>query len=310
MGNNITTTNSTFFDELDPVETGFLFLEAVIIVPTISGNILILVSMRKFQWLKSPLNTLIGNLAFSDLLTGILLIPFDIFGTFFGLNRLRIVCLLQLSVLITLMLVSLLSMLAISAERYFSVAFPWDHRAAKRRRHVHIFMPFCWILSLCFSMISFFCKNDMIEGKSRCLLTNVWPYELRTALGVIVLVIITVKIILFSLVVKIAVGRLPHYTGQGEDIRIRRQLAKTYILMAISAIFILCWAPYCVITFFNFFIDDDTLKFAQGWTLMLGLFNTGLNWLIYGLKNTKIRHAFKLILCNTEENRNSLEMDS
>ncbi|XP_060587872.1 tyramine receptor Ser-2-like [Ruditapes philippinarum] len=310
MTNKSFSNSTSLFDELDALEAGFFFLETVLFIPTVFGNTLILICLRKYQWLRTPLNSLIKNLAAADLLIGVLLIPFDIVGTFFGLNRLRYVCLVQLAILVSLLLVSLFSMFAISVERYLSVAFPWQHRATKRHNYVRIFVPICWTISIGFSIIPLLGIHDFIDGKSRCHLTLVWPQEMRVTLSSIVVIVVITKITLYSLVVNIALGKLTNFSEGGDHSRMRRKLAKTYILIAISAIFIICWAPYCIVTFFKIFFDYDELKIAAGWTILLVFINSGLNWLIYGLKNAKIRRAFKMLLCNVGEDRNSVEMSS
>ena len=49
----------------------------VVCLPTVVGNILILISIIRFSGVRSSSNTLIGNLSISDLLVGaILIVPF------------------------------------------------------------------------------------------------------------------------------------------------------------------------------------------------------------------------------------------
>lgn len=309
------------FDELDSFELLMLTLELIIFVPTIFGNTLILLSIRKFVWLQTPLNALVGNLALSDMLIGTCLIPLHVLGVFLGLNKFEIVCLLNLSILVTLLLVSLVSMLAISVERYYSIAFPWKHRISRRHVFVKVFIPSCWLVIACFSSVPLFGWHNLTSDhlNSKCQLYIVWPQTLKYVLNSVIIFIIAVKIILFSLILNIAVSRThgTFTTEQEVTMRVNRSLAKTYMLMAVSAIFVLCWTPFCAISLFMLIVDMEDLKITQTWTLNLGLLNSGLNWLIYGLKNEKFRKAFKLILCtcsNTRpvstESTNSIEIST
>ncbi|KAH3870719.1 hypothetical protein DPMN_033911 [Dreissena polymorpha] len=135
-------------DEIDRFEIAVICLEAVLFVPTVFGNVLILISIGRFRRLQTPLNGLVGNLAVSDLVTVLILTPGHIVGAFLELNRVRAFCLFYLSSNAAFLLVSLLTMLAISMERYYSVRFPWKHRASKRHTFVKLFIPISWIISL------------------------------------------------------------------------------------------------------------------------------------------------------------------
>lgn len=304
-------TNQSLFDELDSLESGMFLVEVVIFIPTVFGNILILVSMHKFHWLRTPLNILVENLAVCDLLIALLLIPLDVLGTSFGLNRLRQVCLCQLTILMALLFVSLFTILAISVERYISVAYPWQHRLMKRHRYVNAINTMSWIMSILLSSSPSLGWNNFIDGVSRCHLHQVWPMALRYTVNAVIMLITVTHVVLFAIVVKIGLKRLPNMDQGDECRKIRRHLAKTYVMIAISTMFIICWAPYCIVTFFSqFFFDREDLKIAHGWTLLLGFFNTSLNWLIYGLKNEKMRHAFKLLLCVKPSMAESIEMES
>ena len=295
------------FDELDSFEIAMLCIEFIIFVPTVFGNTLTLISIRRFQWLQTPLNALVGNLALSDMLIGICFIPLHVLGTFMELNKFRAMCLTNLTILVTLLLASLISMLAISVERYYSVAFPWKHRASRRHLFVKIFIPVCWIGVICFAIIPLSGWNNFKDGQknNKCQLYLMWPKTLKYILNSTIIFIIAVNIILFLLIINIALNRKPasYSTEQEVRLRVNQTLAKTYMLMAVSAIFIFCWTPFCVISLFMLIGDTDDLKLLQTWTLNLGLLNSGLNWLIYGVKNEKFRKAFRLLLCTCSNTR-------
>lgn len=165
------------FDELDSFEIAMVCIQLIIFVSTIFGNTLILISIRRFMWLQTPVNAIVGNLALSDMLIGVFLIPVHVLGAFLELNKFEFMCLIQLTIFVTLLLVSLVSMLAISVERYYSVAFPWKHRASRRHVFVKVFIPLCWIGSISFSAIPISGWNNFAEGQmnNKCQLFLVWP---------------------------------------------------------------------------------------------------------------------------------------
>ena len=283
-------------DGLNTFEISMLVIEIIIFIPTIFGNVLILESIRRFQWLQTPLNAIVGSLAVSDLLFVLVLTPGHLVGVFMEANRIRGFCLAYVGVIVTLMLVTLLNMLAISIERYYSVGYPWKHRAMKRQKHVKIFIPLSWATSFLFSFIPFM-GWDEFETDNKCQLYDVWPMELNMILNGLIVVIICTKVVMFTLVVRIALKRLPQTDHGKEEIRARREISRMYMLIAVSAVFIFCWAPFCFITFFKVIITSESMKIAQSIALVLGFLNSALNWLIYGLKNQKFRHAFRLLLC-------------
>ncbi|XP_052268575.1 alpha-2A adrenergic receptor-like [Dreissena polymorpha] len=169
-------------DEIDRFEIAVICLEAVLFVPTVFGNVLILISIGRFRRLQTPLNGLVGNLAVSDLVTVLILTPGHIVGAFLELNRVRAFCLFYLSSNAAFLLVSLLTMLAISMERYYSVAR----------------------------------------------------------------------------------SRLPNCCDDLDRKNVRKHMVKMYLLMAMSAAFLICWGPFCVMSLYQLIFVAEDLKWDSG----------------------------------------------
>ena len=72
-------------------------VDAVMFLPTVFGNILILLSIVRFRRLRTKIHILIGHLAVNDLLVGATLLPLETIGDSFHYDQEKYYCLIKLS---------------------------------------------------------------------------------------------------------------------------------------------------------------------------------------------------------------------
>jgi hypothetical protein len=76
--NNDTVDEHVFVLEYVNLANYFFVIEAILIVPMLFGNSLILFSIARFRRLRTRMNILVANLSVSDFLVGLIIIPYDI----------------------------------------------------------------------------------------------------------------------------------------------------------------------------------------------------------------------------------------
>ncbi|KAJ8311940.1 hypothetical protein KUTeg_010507 [Tegillarca granosa] len=298
-------------EKLERLYSGFMIylfsIYVIAIAPTILGNTLILASLVRFQRLRSRINILIGNLAVSDLLLGLVVIPFDIaFLHVKSLQEEKIPCLVRQSLNVILLDASILNLFCISLERYIAIVHPFKHAKLCKKRKLFILLSICWIVSIIVGAIPLMGWNAWEPGIF-CDTELVWREKYRGIQYLAICSCLIVNFIMYVKVMRTACRRLKQSrkisgTSNNDSQRhisiSKKDVRKTKIMVLILGIFAICWGPYCtVIIIETFFVDANiTLIIVKKFFGCLGMLNSALNWIVYGIKNKNFRQAFKHIL--------------
>ena len=282
------------------IDLAYFVASVILFLPTVIGNCLILISLYRFWELRSPMGILIGNLAVSDLLVGVVLIPIELLKIILDDNvfNAKYPCLVSTGMSLALTVSSVLNMLAISVERFMSVAYPLKHRSAQTKSIVKRFVPFMWITVL---ILGFLPLTGLHKKYNRhmCIYNEIFLDEYTIFITSFYSICIIVNVGLFASVVRIALRKLQRVrdsdTSQSH-VRLARNLTKTYVMMMVSGAFIICWVPFSVLTIVGLFHQWKTYSIALRWAYFLGFLNSGINWMIYGFKTPKFRKSIKAVV--------------
>ncbi|KAM4828952.1 muscarinic acetylcholine receptor M3 isoform 1-T2 [Thomomys bottae] len=123
--------------------TGFLALV------TITGNILVIVAFKVNKQLKTVNNYFLLSLACADLIIGV--ISMNLFTTYIIMNRWalgNLACDLWLSIDYVASNASVMNLLVISFDRYFSITRPLTYRAKRTTKRAGVMIGLAWVVSL------------------------------------------------------------------------------------------------------------------------------------------------------------------
>lgn len=278
-------------------------VDIAMFVPTVFGNSLILISIFRFRRLRTKIHILIGHLAVNDLLVGATLLPLETLGNTYGFDHYKYFCLTKLSVFAMTLGGSIMGLLFISVERFSAVAFPLRHaHFTKRKLAIAMFCGWVYVITLTLSPI-FGCNNyEDSNGSGKCNAVIVWGGWCKVCLNMNLFLGLVLNVIFYICVVAIAVKNVREHgrqTGTSTNLFKSREMSKTVTMAAVLGLFALFWFPYAMITLVLTVNKDcdQTMYYVRRWFLILGLFNSCINWLIYGLKNKDFKEAFKTILC-------------
>ena len=290
-------------DILHPV---LLITESIVIIPSVVGNSLILFSLFCFKNLRSVLGLLIGSLAFSDLLAAALVMPMDIIGQSCGLLRNKYFCLVRSGGFIALFGVTVLNLMVISVERFFALAYPLKHMSYMSRMTTVTYwtMLFIWLSMTVVGFAPLLGWNTFVSN-SICAITDIYTAEHQLLFTIVYALGTVINMGFLIAVISLVVFKLQN-SPFNANFRQSRNLKKTVLVLMISGWFVVCWGPYCVITFARL-LTANISETVSRWCLLPAAMNTGFNWMIYGFGNLKIRRAmFSIIRCK----RQSLSINS
>ncbi|XP_060587874.1 histamine H2 receptor-like [Ruditapes philippinarum] len=280
-------------------------IDAVMFLPTVFGNTLILLSIVRFRRLRTKIHILIGHLAVNDLLVGATLLPLETVGDSFHVDQEKYYCLIKLSVFTLTLGGSCMGLFIISVERFSAVAFPLKH-AHFTKQKLGIVVCIGWIYVLFWTLSPIFGCNTFDSryvSNLQCNASIIWGGWCKFGMNVNFVLGLSLNVGFYICVVVIAIKKVKEHgrqTGTSTNLFRSREMSKTVTMAAVLGLFALFWSPYAAMTLIITIQRNCTaeLYYIRRWFLLLGLFNCSLNWIIYGLKNKDFKEAFKTIICS------------
>lgn len=166
-----------------------IFTLCLIIVLTVIGNILVILSVFTHKPLRIVQNFFIVSLAVADLTVAILVMPlnvaYSILGRwFFGIH----ICKMWLTSDVMCCTASILNLCAIALDRFWAITDPINYAQKRTLKRVLLMIGGVWILSLIISSPPLIGWNDWPEGEkftqeARCQLTEHRGYVIYSSLG-------------------------------------------------------------------------------------------------------------------------------
>ncbi|XP_020612077.1 endothelin B receptor-like [Orbicella faveolata] len=254
-------------------KNGKTFAYCLIIVVSLTGNSLIGIIIYKKKTMRRKINYFILNMALSDILLSIFVLPMDfvelslvISDGLLGQTLCKVVPFLKYLSCV----VSVESLLLIAVDRFGAVVFPL------RRPFISCkICPFLilatWIFGvivLCPYLIAF--KLVEHEGKWTCVLRFTENFLKEKHLQAFSLLFLALSFALMTILYGIILFKLKLEKIPGEQSaiakqqRLKRHNKVLKMVIAIVSGFFLCWGPVTVLTFLTVFSWDNTTRLSCG----------------------------------------------
>jgi len=176
---------------------------SVIIVFTIIGNILVILSVFTYRPLRSVQNFFIISLAVADLMVAILVLPLNVASSVLGKWMFgKIICKLWLTSDVLCCTASILNLCAIALDRYWAITDPINYALKRTLKRVLYMIFWVWVLSLLISSPPLLGWNDWPEEfleDTPCTLTKEKGYVIYSALGSFFIPLIIMVIVYFEI---------------------------------------------------------------------------------------------------------------
>ncbi|XP_060605072.1 octopamine receptor-like [Ruditapes philippinarum] len=269
----------------------------LIAVPTIIGNILILLCLSKFRESKTSLHILVGNLAVSDLIMGFLL-PYCIIIDTLQLNSDKYFCLVKCSLIVFAIGISSYGLLLVSIDRFSAVCFPYKHHKTLSTNKIIIMLTIGWTYVAIFASFplsgwNFYDINTPYSCTQDEVLTPIYAKVMNCTF----IIFLGINLTLYIVVVRISLKKARKVHAEQNivfDCKANtKELYRIKTMAIVQGLFAICWFPYVLISIAISFSDNRILKKSQYWSVIPGLLNSSINWVVYGYRNEQLRREFK-----------------
>ena len=288
---------------------------SLILVVSLVGNPLIVLIVYKTPTLRKPINMLIANMAMSDLLLPIFLIPVGLTDLHVGSWLIggtlgQALCKIHPFLADISSLVSIQSLVLITVDRYAAVVVPLRSPLISRKV-CRCLIVGTWILAAAFLWPYLFTFNlvEYQEGK-RCM--NQWEviFAEKSSLAIYLLstyifsfyIPFVVLAILYSIIL-IKLKKQVHpgeQSANAEEQRTRTNRNVLKMTIAIVVAFFICWIPFSIQLVTIYFIPKITLdcKFFVSFNvaLFMAYTNCAINPIICLTFTSNYRQAFRKLV--------------
>ncbi|XP_039605621.1 trace amine-associated receptor 1-like [Polypterus senegalus] len=284
-----------------------------VILMTIFGNLLVIISISHFKQLHTPTNYLILSLAVTDLLMGGFVMPPIMsqfidscwyYGEFF--------CKFYLGTVIMLCTASIIHLSVISLDRYYAVCFPLSYKAFVTVSVTVYFILSSWILSALTGYIIIFFELN-IKGiehiyRNRCIGNCILVQNEASGLVSSLLSFYIPGFIMICIYVKIfrvakrqakSIKDLSQHiqtNEQKKDAALQRKETKAAKTLAIVlGVFLFCWLPFFLCNIINPILNHPAPPVTTDVLACIGYMNSTFNPLVYGFFYSWFRKCLKII---------------
>ncbi|XP_058533798.1 histamine H2 receptor isoform X2 [Ochotona princeps] len=288
----------------------------VLILITAAGNVVVCLAVGLNRRLRSLTNCFIVSLAITDLLLGLLVLPFSAIHQLsckwsFG----KVFCNIYISLDVMLCTASILNLFMISIDRYCAVMDPLRYPVLVTPVRVTISLILIWVISITLSFLSIHLgwnsRSGTIQGNHtspKCKFQVNEVYGLVDGLVTFYLPLL-IMCVTYYRIFKIAreQARRINHISSWQAATIREHKA-TVTLAAVMGAFIICWFPYFTAFVYRGLKGDEAInEVVEAVVLWLGYANSALNPILYAALNRDFRTAYQQLFCCRMAGRNSQE---
>lgn len=289
---------------------------------TVAGNVVVCLAVSLNRRLRSLTNCFIVSLAATDLLLGLLVMPFSaIYQLSFKWSFGQVFCNIYTSLDVMLCTASILNLFMISLDRYCAVTDPLRYPVLVTPVRVAISLVFIWVISITLSFLSIHLglnsRNGTRGGNDtfKCKVQVNEVYGLVDGMVTFYLPLL-IMCVTYYRIFKIAreqAKRINHISSW-KAATIREHKA-TVTLAAVMGAFIVCWFPYFTAFVYRGLRGDDAVnEVVEGIVLWLGYANSALNPILYATLNRDFRMAYQQLfhckLASHNSHKTSLRLNN
>ncbi|XP_030075283.1 adenosine receptor A2a [Microcaecilia unicolor] len=289
----------------------YIFLELLIALLAILGNILVCWAVWLNSNLQNATNYFVVSLAVADIAVGVLAIPFAITIST-GFCALFHGCLFIACFVLVLTQSSIFSLLAIAIDRYIAIRIPLRYNGLVTSQRASGIIAICWVLSFIIGLTPMLgwhnrsqkelnCTKPMVT----CLFEEVVTMDYMVyynffacVLGPLLLMLGIYLKIFMAARRQLKQMELKILHGERSRSILQKELHAAKSLAIIVGLFAFCWLPLHTINCFTLFCPGCPRPplWLMNLAIILSHFNSVVNPLIYAYRIREFRHTFRKII--------------
>uniref|UniRef100_A0A3B1IY67 Trace amine-associated receptor 13c-like n=1 Tax=Astyanax mexicanus TaxID=7994 RepID=A0A3B1IY67_ASTMX len=279
---------------------------AAVVLLTVFGNLLIIISVCHFKQLHTPTNMLILSLAVSDFLVGAFVTPIVLIWTIESCWIFkRVYCMFFLSGAYFLTSMSIYNIALIAADRYFALSNPFFYTEAVSVNTMCVVVLCEWLILLSYILALLYLNFPYVNfikcpGDCFLLLDEIWSLVDLVVTFVFPFTVIIVLYVLIFIIAKkhaTAIRELNAQTRTQTSGNTSESVSERKAARAVSIlifVFMACLFPYFIYTLLGSVVKMEFESFRN--VLILLYLNSAINPIIYALFYPWFRKCVKLIL--------------
>ncbi|XP_001506453.1 trace amine-associated receptor 1 [Ornithorhynchus anatinus] len=300
----------------DNIRVVMYSMMSCIILTTLAGNLMVIISISHFKQLHTPTNWLIHSMATVDFLLGCFVMPYSMVRSvescwYFG----ELFCRIHTSTDIMLSSASIFHLSFISIDRYYAVCHPLRYKTKINIFVVLVMIFVSWTVPALFAFGMVFLElnlkgiEDLYQQQFLCV-GGCFVFFSKTS-GVLAFMISFyipgfIMLCIYGKIFFIARRQARSINDTAQQIQAgfeemhrpsrsrERKAAKT--LGIVMGVFLLCWCPFFFCTIMDPFIGYTVPPVLREALVWLGYLNSTFNPMVYAFFYPWFRKALKMVL--------------
>ncbi|KAJ8011142.1 hypothetical protein DPEC_G00055110 [Dallia pectoralis] len=266
----------------------------------ILNNLIVLLFFCHYKALRSPINLLLVNISFSDLLVCAVGTPFSFAASTQGRWLIgKSGCVWYGFVNTLLGLVSLISLAVLSYERYCTMMGPTEADSTNYRK-IALGITFSWVYSLGWTLPPLFGWSRYGPEGPGITCSVDWSSENANSVSYIVCLFVFCLIVPFAVIVY-CYGRLLHtirqVSGINRAMSRKREQRVLFMVVVMVLVYLMCWLPYGVMSLLATFGHPGLVSpVASIVPAVMAKVSTVVNPVIYIFMNKQFYRCFQALL--------------
>lgn len=283
--------------EGSPFENGFMAAFTFSVLANLLGNSLVCYVVLFFRDMRIPMNYLLVNLAVSDMMVAVFLIPIYILSRFMNhptgaLGSILCKTLTSDVLAWTGALASNFTLVCVAFERYLAVTYPYEEKKRLTSKKLKYVIPLCWFFAIA-DNVPLFISYTYDNNSESCALY--WPtenfikYHSIINSHIFVVFPVTIMVILYARLVNKLWFKSAATTTISQLALLKNRRRSTKMVIMVSVIYCICWFPNCFAYIYVAYSSKQLFNEMHIASVLMVSLNSAINPIIYSLQSHRFR---------------------
>ncbi|KAK3609288.1 hypothetical protein CHS0354_037998 [Potamilus streckersoni] len=268
------------------------------------GNGLVVISFAKFKRLQTTMNTFLISLAVADSLVAVPTVPLYVLFYLHSsyVEKAKYACLAKCGSVLISLSGSIMSLTAVTVDRYFAVLYPLHYTGWMTKPNVIKLIIVIWVYNIIISLMPSMGVNVWRDGIiCDFFLVLPKPFTIFTV-PIILFACLFVSSFMYIQIFREASRNKKRVEKFSQQEKASRETRAAKVMFLIFFFFFLFWFPFLICSFLKYIPTSRMMiEIIKNFTLTLAMCNSAVNPIIYCWLRRDFRAAFKAIIQGKSE---------